>query len=139
MRATACFESCGEWVPRPRVHLAAARTLRLVIVNEVLGDVRPPRIEGIVRGVIPRYPVAGGGDVVDIGGIFAEASPRILHIVEVVRAEHVAAQAPAFDEALVEHVHGAGADLVDRTDIPTEAMMAGSVRARKRDHVMIAA
>src|ERR1700721_995563 len=128
MRATACFESCGEWVPAVTPQPAAGRTLRLVVMNEVLGDIRAPGIEGIVRGVIPRRPVAGGGDVVDIGGIFAETSPRILHVVEGFRAEHVAAQAPAFGEALVEHVHGAGADLVDRADIPAEVMMARSVR-----------
>src|SRR5215469_9115360 len=102
-------------------------------MNEILGHIRPPGIEGIVRRMIPRGPVARCRDVVDVSGIFAEASPWILHIVKVVRAEHMASQAPAFGEALVEHVHGSGADLVDRADIPAEVMMARSVRARERD------
>ena len=34
---------------------------------------------------------------------------------------------------------GAGADLVDAADVPTEMMMAGRVGAREGDHVMVAA
>src|SRR6185312_4728347 len=118
---------------------ATARTSRLVIVNEVLGDVRAPGIEGIVRWMVSRGPVAGRGNVVDIGGVFAEASPRILNVVEVIRAEHVSAQAPALRKALFEHVRGAGADLVDRAHVPAEMMVAGGVGTREGDHVMIAA
>src|SRR6516165_3616481 len=106
MRATVCFDCCGERAAAAASQAAAARTLRLVIMNEILGHIRPPGIEGIVRRMIPRGPVACCRDVVDVSGIFAEASPWILHIVKVVRTEHMASQAPAFGEALVEHVHG---------------------------------
>src|ERR1700722_12266361 len=131
------FAVCGK---RASPILTHRRTiLRLVIMNEILGDVGAPRVEGIIRQVVARGPVAGHRDVVDVGGIFAEAAPRILHIVEVVRAEHMAAPAPTFGKAFFQHVHGAGADFVDRAHVPTEMMVAGSVRAGKRDHVMIAA
>jgi hypothetical protein len=36
-------------------------------------------------------------------------------------------------------MHCAGADFVDRSDVPTEMMVPGCVRAREGDHVVIAA
>ena len=58
---------------------------------------------------------------------------------KVIRSQHVSAEAPTFRKALAEHVHGAGSDLVDRTDVPAEMVMAGRVRSRESNHVMIAA
>ena len=51
----------------------------------------------------------------------------------------MAAQAPTLGEPFFQHVHGAGADLVDRSNIPAEVMMARRIRACEGDHVMITA
>ena len=58
---------------------------------------------------------------------------------EIIGAQHVAPQAPAFGKSLVEHVHGAYPDLIDRADVPAEMMVAGRLRAGKGNHVVIAA
>src|ERR1700691_5526965 len=98
-----------------------------------------PDIEGIMRRIVFGLPVAVGRDIVDISGIFRIAAPGVAHIMEVVRAEHMAPEAPAGAEALVRHLHGAEADLVDRADIPAEMMQARAFRLGQRDQVMIAA
>ena len=89
--------------------------------------------------MVARVPVAIDRHVVDVGGIFAVAAPGIAHIVEKVRPEDVTAEAPSPVVAFAEHMHGAGADLIDAADIPAEMVMAGRVRARESDHVMVAA
>ena len=78
-------------------------------------------------------------NVVDVAGILRVAAPRIADIVEVVRAEHVAAEPPAVGEALLGHVARADADVVDRADVPAEMMQARPVRLHEGDHVVIAA
>src|SRR3984885_12393960 len=117
----------------------SAVNLGFVVMHEVFRDVRPPGIKRILRGVIARRPVDRRRDVVDIGGIFGKAAPGILDVVEVIRAQHMTAQAPALGKALAQHVDRASPDFVDRADVPAEMMMAGSIGARERDHVMIAA
>src|SRR3984885_11699687 len=54
------------------------------------------------------------------------------------RAQNVTPQAPSFGKTLAKHVHCADADLVDRSDIPAEMMMARSIRECERHQVMIA-
>ena len=103
------------------------------------GDVRTPQVERSPPAAGPRLPVLVDRDVVDVAGIFRVAAPRIAHVVEIVGAEHVAAEAPAVGEALVGHVGGADADVVDRADVPEQMMQAGAVRLHERDHVMVAA
>src|SRR6266545_698307 len=98
---------------------------RLVIEREVGRRRRPPHVERILGRVVAALPVVIDRDVVDVGGIFRVAAPRIAHVVEIVRSQHVAAEAPAGDEALVGHLHGAEPDLVDRRNLPAQVMQAG--------------
>ena len=48
-------------------------------------------------------------------------------------------QAPAAGESLVGHLHGPEPDLVNRADVPTGVMQAGTFRLREGNHAVIAA
>ena len=89
--------------------------------------------------MVGRRPAVFLRDVIDVAGIFREAAPRIHDVVEVVRAEDVAAEAPAFLVALVVHAHGAEADIVNAGDVPAAMVEAGRRRFHQRQHVMVAA
>src|SRR5580693_5730601 len=90
------------------------KSSRLGIVGEIVRRVWTPYVERIFRRVVAAVPVAIGGDKVDAGRIFAERSPRVADIVEIVRAQDVAPETPSAREALIQHMHGAAADIVDR-------------------------
>src|ERR1700736_6387912 len=86
-----------------------------------------------------RLPLLGAWDVIDVAGIFGKAAPRVLDVVEIIRAEHVAAEAPAFHVTLVGHVGGADADVVDRAHVPAAMVEARRLRFGKGEKVMVAA
>src|SRR5277367_4959224 len=48
-------------------------------------------------------------------------------------------ETPSPSEALVMHMHGAAADVVDRAHVPAQMMQARRARCDERDHMMIAA
>ena len=106
----------------PRLRL---RSRRFGVEREFARHIRPPEIERILRLVVGGRPALFLRDVVDVAGIFRETAPRIAHVVEVVGAEHVTAETPAFGPALVVHAHGAEPDIVDARDVPTAMMEAG--------------
>src|ERR1700728_1663453 len=108
--------------------VSSLSALDFIVEGEVVRRGWTPDIEGIVRRIVFGLPVAIGRNVVDVGGIFRVAAPGVAHIVEVVRAEHVAPEAPAGAEPLVRHLHGTKADLVNRADIPAEMMQARAFR-----------
>ena len=56
------------------------------VVDEVVGAVRAPEVEGIVIRTIFRRPGLVDRHIVHVGGIFAETAPRILDVVEEVRS-----------------------------------------------------
>ena len=72
------------------------------------------------------------------GGIFRIAPPGVAHIMETIRAQHMAAEAPAGGVAFIRHLHGAETDLVDRADIPAQWCSPGPPDLRTRP-VMVAA
>src|SRR5262245_25368513 len=73
----------------------------LVIEREISGWHRAPHVERILGRVIGALPIVIDRDVVDVRRVFGVAAPRVAHVVEIVRAEHVAAHAPAGDVAFV--------------------------------------
>src|SRR5262245_51804582 len=69
--------------------------LQFAVEAKVVGNGRPPAIEGVLGGKVPRLPGAVLGDVVEVEEVLREAAPRVAVVVEEVRADHVAAHAPA--------------------------------------------
>ena len=67
-----------------------------MIDDEVVGHRRSPDVERVLGRVIAGDPFDVGGHEVDAERILGEAAPRVLHVMKVVRAEDVAADAPAF-------------------------------------------
>src|ERR1700678_875182 len=112
---------------------------RLGIVREIVRRGRPPHIERILWRVVAALPVAIGGHKIDAGGIFAETAPGVADIMEKVGAEDMPSETPSPREALVQHMHGAAADVVDRAYIPAQMMQSRRARFDEGDHVMIAA
>jgi hypothetical protein len=121
------------------VWLASRRISRLGIVREIVRRVRPPHVERILRRVVAALPVAIGGHIIDAGRIFAERPPGVADIVKEIGAQDVPAEAPSARKALIQHMHGAAADVVDRAYVPAQMMQSRRVRVREGDHVMIAA
>ena len=89
-----------------------------VVVHEIFRNVWSPGVKGIIRRLIAALPIARSWNVIDIGGIFAVATPRVTNVVEIIRPEHVAPETPTFGKPFIEHVHCAYADLVDCADVP---------------------
>src|SRR5215475_872743 len=98
--------------------MAVALPRRLGIDGEIVGRLRAPQRQRVLGLVVAWFPRLRLGNVIDIAGIFGEAAPRVLHVMEIVGAEHVAAESPAPGVALVGHAGGAEADVVDRADVP---------------------
>src|SRR5712691_13114769 len=100
------LRSMRATIPAPSLTLPRRRgresgLLRgLGVDDEIIGRRGPPQRERVLGPVALRLPLLGPGNVIDVAGIFGEAAPRVLHVVEIVRAEHVAAEAPSFDIAL---------------------------------------
>src|SRR6478609_6624484 len=84
-----------------------------VIDDEVIGNRRSPDIERILRRMVGRGPVEIGGNEIDVERILGPAAPRILDVVEIIRAEYMAPDAPAFRKSLRLHQLGAEADVVE--------------------------
>src|SRR5690242_8490678 len=127
----------GNGVPPGQSRDVAAS--RLGVMREIVRRIRAPHIERILWRVVAALPVAIGRDEVDPGGIFAERPPRIADIVEEIGAQHVPPQSPSFGESLVEHMHGAAPDVVDRAHVPAQVMESRRGRLDEGDHVMVAA
>ncbi len=123
---------------RSRASRVAASS-RFVVEGEICRRDRPPDVERVVARMVTRVPVEIRGDVVDVGRIFRIAAPGVADVVEIVRAQHVAAEPPAGGETAVRHLHGAEADLVDRAHVPAQMVQAGRIRFRHRHHVVVAA
>src|SRR5690349_6109106 len=83
----------------------------LVIDDEIVRDRRPPDVERIFRWMIGGGPVDRFADEVDVERILGPASPRVLHIIKIVRAEYVATDTPALVVALRFHQLGAETDV----------------------------
>jgi hypothetical protein len=62
-----------------------------VVVREVAPRLRPPKVEALVDILGKTVPILVNRHVIDVAGILAVASPRIAHIMEVVRSEDTAA------------------------------------------------
>src|SRR5687767_150369 len=75
---------------------------RFEIPAEISRHARPPGIEGIGRRVIPGLPVHVPGDVVDVAEVLRQAAPGVADVMEEIRSDDVAAEAPAVAVALVE-------------------------------------
>src|SRR5580692_6087952 len=58
---------------------------------------------------------------------------------EEVGAQNVPSEAPSARKALVQHMHGAAADVVDRAHVPAQMMQSRRARFDEGDHMMIAA
>src|SRR5438067_13676946 len=93
--------SSGRLRSRSHTALCAGPSHRFLIDDEIVRRDRPPQRHGVLGLVMLRLPLDRLRDVVDVAGVFGEAAPWILDVVEIVRAEHVATEAPAFGEALV--------------------------------------
>src|SRR3984957_11340072 len=98
-----------------------------------------PEIERILGRVILRLPRAVGRDLVDVAEILGQAHPRVAQIVEEIRAQHVAAEAPAVLVAGFHHRLGAEADLVGRGHLEAGVVEARPAVGEQRHHVMVAA
>jgi hypothetical protein len=119
-----CFrrkEPCERLEGRSRPSLVSS-PFSFVIVGEVGRRFRPPDIERVLRRVIVAIPVVVGRNKIDVGRIFAVAAPGIAHIMEVIGPEDMAAKTPTLRKAPIRHLHGASADSVDRSDLPTAMM-----------------
>src|SRR5580693_9917060 len=58
---------------------------------------------------------------------------------EEVGAQNVPSETPSARKALVQHMHGAAADVVDGAHVPAQMMQAGRARFDEGDHMVIAA
>src|SRR5258707_14623267 len=79
------------------------------VIHEVLRQVWTPKVQGVLRCMLPGVPVHRGGYVVDIEGILAVASPRVPHVEEKIRSENAPAPAPPPKMAPPFHLCGAHA------------------------------
>src|SRR5215471_5643228 len=104
---------------------------------EIVRQGRAPAIERVFFGEISRLPRAVLGDEIEIVEVFGEAPPRIPSIVEEIRADDVASDAPAGLAADVEHALGADGDLVDAPDFERRVMKARPLRREEGQVVMI--
>src|SRR5208282_1798954 len=102
-----CSRIIGYQSPNSKITAAVTRclrapsfTLRLVVVHEIIRDIWPPGVEGVFRREVSCRPIAIGRHVVDVGGIFTEAAPRVLNVMKEVRAQHMTADTPALTKAL---------------------------------------
>src|SRR5207248_5090760 len=91
--------------------------LHLAVEPEVVGHRRPPAIERVALRKIARPPGALLGDVVEVVEVLGERAPRVADVIEEVRADDVAAEAPARLPARLLHPHGTHRDLVDAADL----------------------
>src|ERR1700674_2522404 len=91
---------------------------RLVVAHETIRRLRPPDVEGILRRVIAVLPGLVDRDVIDVGGIFGIAAPRIAPVVEIIRPEYMPAETPAAGKAFVGHLQRTKPDIVDAAHIP---------------------
>src|SRR4029079_13859210 len=119
---------------KPKSALAA-----FVVDRELARNVGTPEVERILRLVVGGRPAFVLRDVVDVAGIFRETAPRITHVVEIVRAQHMTAKTPALGPAFVVHAHGAEADVVEAGDVPTAMVEAGRARLHQSEQMMVAA
>src|SRR5262245_52332793 len=106
---------------------------------EIGGHVGAPRVEGVGRRVVLGLPGHVGRDVVDVAEILGEAAPGIADVVEEIRTEDVAAEAPAVAVALVEQPAAADPDLVDVRHLEARVVVAGPLILEEREHVVVAA
>src|SRR5215211_3518142 len=126
-------QSLASW------HWQLASTRRFGVLDEIVGRLGPPHRQRVLRFVIAGFPRLRLGDVVDIAGILREAAPRILHVMEIIRAQHVATETPALAVAFVGHAGGAEPDVVDRAYVPAAMMESRRVGLSERKQVMVAA
>ena len=109
----------------------------LVIDDEIVGHRRSPDVERILGRIVARGPFDVGRNEVDVVRIFGEAAPGIAHVTEIIRADHMAAHAPAMRIPAVGHLLHAEPDLVDARDVPARMMQTRAVRLRERQHVVV--
>src|SRR5690242_5894877 len=98
--------------PRPspgrRAGGPAKRSLHgLVVAAEILRHWRAPAIERVLGRMVAGPPRPVARDLVDVAEILGHAHPGIAHIVEEVRPQHMAAEAPAVAIAGADHGLGA--------------------------------
>src|SRR5947207_13585225 len=88
------------------------------VVYEVVGRRGTPLVERVLGGKVAGRPGHPRGNEIDFCGVLGERSPRVSHVVKIIRAEHVAAGAPAFAVATVTHLLPAEPDLVHAQHVP---------------------
>src|SRR5438874_244200 len=97
-----------------------------MIHGKVVGRLRSPHVERILRWIIAGLPFDVRRDEVDVVG-------------EIVRTYHVPADAPPPDIAAGDHVLPADANVVDARDMPTRMVVPRPAGFHERQHMMIAA
>src|SRR5262245_24220404 len=112
-------------------------TLQLAIAAEVLGHRRPPAIERVGFGEVAGLPRARFRDVIEVVVVLGPRTPRIARVVEEVRADDVATQAPAGRAPVLQQPLRAQRDLVDAADLERAVVEAGPVRLEQRQVVMV--
>src|SRR5882672_4559387 len=88
------------------------------VANEVLGGRGTPLVQRVLRRKVACRPSHPRGNEINLCGVLGERSPRVAHVVKVVRAEHVATGAPTFAVAAPAHLLRAEAHLVHARHIP---------------------
>src|SRR5262245_11656802 len=106
---------------------------------EIGGHVGAPRVERVGRRVVLGLPGHVGRDVVDVAKILGEAAPGIADVMEEIRTDDVAAEAPAVAVALVEQPAAADADLVYVGHLEAGVVVARALVLEEGEHVVVAA
>src|SRR6185295_17691279 len=101
-----------------QARLSLSAEMFLGIDEEDWRHVRAPQIERVLGRPVGAFPAVTRRDVIDVGGILAERAPRVLDVVEIVRAEDVAAGAPAVLVAFIRHLRGAAPHVFQARHVP---------------------
>src|SRR5450759_1880973 len=105
-----------SWMEWNRQRLSVRRLL--VIDDEVVGNRRSPDVERVLGRMVGRGPFHVDGYEVDAVRELRPATPRVLRVIEIVRAQDVPPDAPAFGVALRLHLFRPQSDLLESSHIP---------------------
>src|SRR5262249_14152935 len=109
----------------------------LGVLHEFRRQRRPPDVQRVLLGEVARGPGALLGDEVEVVVVLGEAAPRVAGVVEVVRPDHVAAQAPPQLPAGVPHPGATHRDLVHRADLEGGVVEPRALGGEERDVVVV--
>src|SRR6185436_16072576 len=111
------YERALPFVKRAGENPESGRVL-LRIGEKDRRNVRTPQVKRVLRRPVAALPLHSGGDVIDVRAVFGKRSPRVLHVVEIVRAEHVPPGAPAARVAARRHLRGPAPHVLDAGHVP---------------------